>query len=499
MGRVRFLAVLGALTVLMTIFIQLSNPTGGSQVRVFTEKRPTGPIEQALGIAPGELPGYTGWGRPERTLAGYFAVSNKVQNITTVGEDWLVDLQCRGHPNCKTATSWFYARAYGPAIVSGQIVPMGHGAYRIRFQPMDPGLYTVEVVVTFSNPPSIDSFPLPDGAAPVLYEGYLIAGFPWTLTVTGPMQQSKLPICSIKQLSESSSFSAFGKARWRVVDQVRHRKHSIVTHDDSRVSFAAYQQSYNSLGVNLAYEFNDCRLMGKPSQSANPFLCIQKPLHVILIGDSTMRLQRDILASFVYSQIRITFVELYGGTLRCQKVSGPNVTMILEEAAAVVERRVVLFNTGLHDIHRLCGSEWASDRKTYLKDPNESCSELYKVAVKSLADEVASFPAEVKIFQTTTAAWPKYGNFGVAWDPRYGQGLPLDSGFIEHFNELAVQVLKPYQFHIVDGYWISLARPDHREIDQKSDLGKKLSHPGVEVIVAMVRIWFTLVMQSLCA
>jgi hypothetical protein len=40
-------------------------------------------------------------------------------------------------------------------------------------------------------------------------------------------------------------------------------------------------------------------------------------------------------------------------------------------------------------------------------------------------------------------------------------------------------------FVIVDGYWITLARPDHQPI-VKSILVGKLSHPGPEVVDAMV-------------
>ena len=50
---------------------------------------------------------------------------------------------------------------------------------------------------------------------------------------------------------------------------------------------------------------------------------------------------------------------------------------------------------------------------------------------------------------------------------------------------------------ITDTYWMTLSRPDNREIDKRSDIGKKLSHPGLEVIDAMIRIWFTLAMQLL--
>ena len=129
-------------------------------------------------------------------------------------------------------------------------------------------------------------------------------------------------------------------------------------------------------------------------------------------------------------------------------------------------------------------------------------------------------PNDIVIFQTTSSAWPKYGNYGVAWDPRYGQGLPLDSFVIAEFNKVALQVLDPMlqpqqqgncngnsnnnattaaapRLYAVDGFWVSHARPDHRQVDEQSGIGKKLSHPGVEVISAMVRIWSMLMLRLL--
>jgi hypothetical protein len=36
---------------------------------------------------------------------------------------------------------------------------------------------------------------------------------------------------------------------------------------------------------------------------------------------------------------------------------------------------------------------------------------------------------------------------------------------------------------------MTLVRPDHRETDRQVHIGKKLSHPGPEVVDAMVCIW----------
>ena len=141
------------------------------------------------------------------------------------------------------------------------------------------------------------------------------------------------------------------------------------------------------------------------------------------------------------------------------------------------------------------------DRRTYLRsDMPGACVDLYKIAISSLIEEIMKLPDDdLKIFQTTTAAWPKYGNYGAAWDPRYGQTLPLDAAFVEYFNSVALDILEDFpSIAIVDGYHVSYGRPDNREIDVKSALGRKLSHPGLEVISAMVRIWSMLVLQQVC-
>ena len=96
--------------------------------------------------------------------------------------------------------------------------------------------------------------------------------------------------------------------------------------------------------------------------------------------------------------------------------------------------------------------------------------------------------------------WPKYGNWGVIWPTEGIQNMPVATEFIAFFNDLAYQVMKDSfpTIPIMDGYWISYARPDNREINigPKKALEKKLSHPGVEVVTAMLRTWTTIVTQS---
>ena len=550
LSRNRLLAAIVVLTAVVALYLQTVNPAvlqiRNSDSATTTTATTSSQQQQSLliALAPGELPGYTGWARPERTLAGYFTLreSPRVGNgaVVPAGKDWMVHLQCQGHADCATATSWFYVRAYGPAVITGQVTPVvsdkgskGGRMYQVRFRPLDPGVYHVEVVLAFSQPPALQAFPLSADHPPVYYEGYLLPGFPMPLTVTDDssattkptsttIARQDLPFCQAHQLYEASTTTAMERARWLVTDKNHQRSHHLQTSKPDSASLVDYQKAFNSLGVTFEYAFKDCQLLPPSSQSdADPFKCLadkrakpQQMVHVILIGDSTMRLQKVAFEKQIVQQstmnaqgkIQVSFIELYGGTLKCIRQTGPNVTTVLHSLAAQPnERRIVLFNTGMHDIHRLCGAEWTEDRQQYLSphEQEQPCSTLYRQAVRSLADAVQQFSAELKLFQTTTAGWPKHGNYNVHWDPAYGQGLPMDPSFVERFNRLALETLKEdhfakSNFKIVDGYWITLARPDNRETDRKVSTGKKLSHPGLEVVDAMVRVWTMLVIWTVC-
>jgi hypothetical protein len=114
----------------------------------------------------------------------------------------------------------------------------------------------------------------------------------------------------------------------------------------------------------------------------------------------------------------------------------------------------------------------------------------------SMNTMIKSYDAEFKVFQSTTAAWPKYGNFGVDW-PMGGQLMPMATDVIPFFNDIAYGILKDnfLEIDLMDGYWITYSRPDNREV---GTVGSKLSHPGLEVLSAMARIWSMLILQRAC-
>ena len=420
----------------------------------------------------------------------------KVPEVGRVGEPLIFSIECYSQHRDKCRDeSFFFVRAYGPAILTGTTTRQRDGTYRVEILPLDPGMYTVEVVVTFSSPPKLDLFPM-KGHAPILYEGYLVSGFPQSTNIFDHPKEDNVRQCTYTDLSVTAAPHQMNRARWQTVEKVRDQELS--TNLAEEVTLRGYQLSRNSLGILLEYKFNDCQL---PS---NNDLILSDPHQFVLIGDSTMRIQKDVLEMWVQKtgvSHEIVFIELYGGIWRCQKF-GPivaNQLHRLSQSSTDANKRIILANSGLHDIHRLCGSEWSQDRSTYL-DPTQTalpCAELYRIGLKELVRNVLRTPAAIRIFQTTTAGWPKYGNYGVQWDPRYGQSLPLDATtFISLFNSVAIEVIGS-SMDIVDGFWISLARPDNREVDERGKIGPKLSHPGHEVVHAMVNVWLALAIDRL--
>jgi hypothetical protein len=469
-----------------------------------------------MALVPGELPGYTGWARPETTLAGYFTTTSLSNLQPRTGQEFSITVQCRGHEDCSNGASLFFLRAYGPSVISGYVVNEGQGVYKMEFLPLDPGAYTVEVVLTFSNPPSLDSFPLPSDQPEPPYEGFLLPGFPLQIYVQESVDDKENSrghdgdMCSFDHLIESSPTSALAKARWKVKSKSNGPNYISGT-QNKKISEAGYIEGINSLGIQMAYDYvSNCTLLApaafaKTQGNNHPFVRCRKNLQIIFIGDSVMRVQKAMFDGMVSHLPHITtsYVNLYGGYRRCEKLGRPDIKIHLDDVQrrAPNDAKAILFNTGLHDIHRLCGQEWTDDRYEYLdKDKLDSgqfgCANEYRSLLKDFAELIKAFPADLKIFQSSTGAWPKYGNFGLNW--AYGaQALPVAPEAVSFFNDIAFQVLEEYHesIQIMDGYWITYSRPDNREI---GDTGQKLSHPGLEVQSAMSRIWSILILERLC-
>lgn len=376
------------------------------------------------------------------------------------------------------------------------------------------GEYTVQAIVTYSNPVAEDLFPLTTNQLPPpYYEGYFLRDFPLKLNVDPPPVPARLSssLCSIENLTfRNLDKDLWKRASWFVERVNSHNPYAIQS--SNNITLRGHQEGRNSLGFSATFQFeNGCVLQKVPEQVSQRCGVQRQPLHIILIGDSVMRLQRDYLLDHLDpTRYKVSFMELYGGYWLCKRsADGPHITDFLATISAADQANtIVLFNTGMHDIHRLCGPTFADERRTYLNATELSlpCTTNYQRAIADALSILARIPAAVRIVQTTHAAWPKFGNYGVAWDPRHGQTLPLDAAFCARFNTVLVQEVVRYNdmiaagdpaVHMVDTYWMTLARPDNRETNAKNDIGKKLSHPGQEVIQFMVRIWWQAAMQLL--
>jgi len=485
----------------------------------FEEKRGSVQVgSETIALTPGELPGYTGWARPASTLAGFFSITSISKEGPRVGMEFTVKVWCHRHDDCLMGTSLFYLRAYGPSVIPGVSKHEGRGKYTMVFVFPDPGRYTVEAVLTFSNPPAITTFPLSAEQEEPAYEGYLLPGFPLVIDVqqADPITTTKetriepLPACTSAELLDTSVDSAVLNAHWKVVN--RNSVSNLQT-TSSKITREGYLRNVNSLGIQMAYEYSSgCTLLpsasfDKSAGKKHPFSTCggDKNIHIIFVGDSVMRVQWDMFKTMTehLPNVQSSYITLYGGYRRVTKLEDDSVRIKLDDIyrRSPSDIKVIFFNTGLHDIHRLCGSEWRKDRYEYMDNEildsgTFSCIKEYKALIHDFADLIHSYDAKLRVFQSTTAGWPKYGNFGIDW-PFGGQTMPLATEIIPFFNEIAYDLFQTTfpDVALMDGYWITYCRPDNREV---GTIGSKLSHPGLEVLDVMSRISSMLILERIC-
>jgi hypothetical protein len=428
-------------------------------------------------LSSGELPGYTGWARPEQTLAGYFRISFTSHSTTHAnyhsvipsGETLKLLLTCHHDDTttyaCPSYGTLFYIRAYGPSVITGNVVDHYNSSYSMVLHPVDVGVYTVEVVVTFSSPLELQDFPLNwsktgdyvEEEEPG-YEGYLVSGFPIQIlvidgetTMTNSHRQKQW--CNLQQLTEQSSISSLTVGHWQVIDHVGRSIHQPLMRDDTLVSLDGYRMGLNSLGVRMQYEYEECELMhirdivGNVDEGIGHVMdrCLDKlgylndqtalarngthsvnsdnfyGVHVIFIGDSVMKLEMGFFIKLLGGPsmvdgsrgVNITFIETNGGI----QSTLPDIISTLNNMLAIDERkqasskldnkRVILFNSGLHDIDILCSSKRRRTRNETTSDRTVSCADAYRDTMTQLVQFIDLYPADLKMFRTTTAGWAK--------------------------------------------------------------------------------------------
>jgi hypothetical protein len=505
------------------------------------------PTNMKSTLYPGELPGYTGWPRPTSTLAGFFRIVDDSSSSSTdtslnsqlavVGKNWTCSIHC-SHKACQHGGSLFFVRAYGPAILPGQYTDHRNGTYDVTFLPLDAGLYTIEIVLTFSNPPAFFEFPVAVRREPA-YEGYMLPGFPATVMVGDNNSRSSsssgsysgdppLPLCTMSQMLESSPISAVESGRWLVqqknVERINHYNHdrsSEKSNDD--ITLDGYAEGENALGVRTEHRLTKCSLLDVAtvrdalrhcSQQISPknTVALAKQttrLRLIFIGDSNIGNQKRWAEKYAVlgDHFPYSIISVGGGpggnglNERLPLVKKDIEDILLKDqrqGPSIQYQYVVLFNAGLHDIMHLCGSLLWDQRINFAARGNARCADLYREKLTELVKLVQQIPSIFTVFQTTTAAWHKWGVFGNYWPPAKKQPMPFTTSFVEYFNEIAWDIMREMKVPIMDTYWLTLSRPDHREVNEINGIQNKMVHAGLEVYSVLVRKWSMMILEAAC-
>jgi hypothetical protein len=403
-----------------------------------------------------------------------------------------------------------------------------NGTYDVIFLPMDEGIYTVEVVLTFSNPPPFSDFPMRDFTEPA-YEGYMLPAFPFTVAVTEQepysltslsKPQGSLPMCTMSDLLESSSTSSLETGRWVVAEKMIDRPFSqgsrFLDHNGN-ITLGGYQRGENSLGVRMDYRPTNCTLIDETAVTSAHILeeCMEqseldfssRQLHILLVGDSNFEAQynwaRDTQgdAAVVFGgKARVSYVDAKYGLKKMLPQIKEDMIKIYDtdSKSGRSYHYIVIMNSGLHDINLLCGAEYFGFQIDFAARGVGQCIDFYRSLLRDFAGVVKSFPSALTVFQTTTAAWPKWGTFGNSWPANEKQPLPFSSSFAEHFNTIAWEVMKEFDIPVMDAYWLSLSRPDNREANAKNDIARKMAHAGPEVYSVLVRKWAMVALETIC-
>jgi hypothetical protein len=77
--------------------------------------------------------------------------------------------------------------------------------------------------------------------------------------------------------------------------------------------------------------------------------------------------------------------------------------------------------------------------------------------------------------------------------------LPFRSEFAHYFDEIAWEVMQELDIPVMDTYWMTYSRPDHRESTDTNTLADKMVHAGPEVYDVLTRQWVMMVLETLCA
>lgn len=362
-----------------------------------------------------------------------------------------------------------------------------------------------------------------------------------------------LPLCRARQLLETSTDSALATGRWLVVNKTRglpyprsaaalslHNNNnnnddktnktsssSISFADTEQINIETYTSSMASVGFQMDYFHNDCNVLSL-DEIADPntwHTAIQASalditdgsqqkgrgggrLHVLFIGDSNTRNQYNFFRDFVAKPtqymndiIKHTYIDMMGHWPETFNHTRDMLYKLTSDQDSKNDHFFVVFNVGLHEVTNRCS---INGLRKGLKLEGK-CHEVYQKDVQELLDLIQqTLPhAIIKIWQSTTAGWPKWGLYGVGWPQHYGQKFPREPNFCGYINELAWPIVRSNNnnnndVHVMDTYWLTLSRPDHREVVQKEAIRAfyKLVHLGPEVYGILVRKFVTIILEA---
>lgn len=79
------------------------------------------------------------------------------------------------------------------------------------------------------------------------------------------------------------------------------------------------------------------------------------------------------------------------------------------------------------------------------------------------------------------------GVLGVSWPQSLGQQFPLEPNVCGYINDFAWDVMQAEKIPTIDAYWLTLSRPDHREVVEKENI--RTSYKLVQLEVSLVCIF----------
>jgi hypothetical protein len=458
----------------------------------------------------GELPGYTGWARPAQTVAGRI----RLVSISSTTENAALHWQATLEGGLEGGGAQFYVRAYGPAVVTGTVMDYTNGTYVVSLPPLvDAGRYFVEVVLTYSFlPPAAVAAAMNDH---FYYEGHLLPDFPQVIEhfadTTTSVANVKLPICQAHQLLDETSTeptrlpTALTRGRWVVTERIPWDKPPVSSEGNNILR--QYMLGPQSLGVTMEYLWHSCRVptLEQFADELWPACRDQatgqdRLVRIIFIGDSNMRLQKELWDRMMVPSAwpSSVFIKIVNGLVANKQALNFELQQLHNSTDHHRTDYFVLLNSGLHDIMQLCATtKNKQGRPPVNNNKNHTCLNTYQAELAELVDTIHHVirPRRL-VWQSTTAGWMKWGVYAANFPGDALQAWPQTPEMCRDWNQAAAAVMP--NVSVLDAYWLSLARPDHRDARERNALGKRLVHAGPQVYGALMRQWSLILQQELC-